>query len=117
MNSNRHALPIIDAVKLAGVEPTARGLRFEPRVPGEAVSLHTPAVTFEHDAQRVRAVVDFATAGEVELALPEVWGGAARVEIRVGDAPVEARGAAGSVIVPVPAGQTQVVMTLAGGQP
>jgi len=117
MNSNRHALPIIDAVKLAGVEPTARGLRFEPRVPGEAVSLHTPAVTFEHDAQRVRAVVDFATAGEVELALPEVWGGAARVEIRVGDAPVEARGAAGSVIVLVPAGQTQVVMTLAGGQP
>ena len=108
---------MLRGLKLAGVEPTARGLRFEPRVPGEVVSLHTPAVTFEHDAQRVRAVVDFATPGEVELALPEAWGDAARVEVRVGDAPAEGRGAAGSVVVPVPAGQTQVVMTLAGAQP
>lgn len=112
MNSNRHALPLLDAMKLAGVEPTAEGLRFESRVPGEAVSLTTPTVRWSTRADAVEVEVDFREAGRLDLALPSAWGAPARVLVAVGEtAPALLATQAGRLSLDVPAGRTRVRVT------
>jgi hypothetical protein len=112
MNSNRHALPLLDALKLAGVEPTAEGLRFESRVPGEAVSLTTPTVRWSTRADAVEVEVDFREAGRLDVALPSAWGGPARVLVTVGEtAPALLATQAGRLVLDVPAGRTRARVT------
>lgn len=53
MNNNQHTLPLWGALKVAGVEATARGLRIEPREPGRSLSLRTRLLDLDRRPGRV----------------------------------------------------------------
>jgi Glycosyl hydrolase 36 superfamily, catalytic domain/Glycosyltransferase family 36 len=44
MNNNAHAMPLLAALRVAGIEATARGLRIEPHVPGGELALRSALV-------------------------------------------------------------------------
>lgn len=41
MNANQHAMPMLAALRVLGIEPTDKGLRIAPHVPMQAIALHT----------------------------------------------------------------------------
>ena len=49
MNANQHAMPLLAALRVAGVEATATGLRLEPRVPDGHFALRTRLVDLSQD--------------------------------------------------------------------
>jgi hypothetical protein len=53
MNANQHAMPLLAALRVAGVEATATGIRVEPRVPSERFALRTELVDVD---QRPREI-------------------------------------------------------------
>jgi len=48
-NNNVHAMALLGALRVAGVEPTARGLRIEPHVPDRTFSLETKVLALTQD--------------------------------------------------------------------
>lgn len=53
MNMNRHAGPLLDAIKFAGIEPHGDGMEISPRVPGETFSLVTPLISLHAAPDRI----------------------------------------------------------------
>lgn len=49
MNNNQHAMPLLAALRMAGVEATARGLRVGPKVPSRSFALRTELVDVEQE--------------------------------------------------------------------
>lgn len=54
MNNNVHAMPLLAAVRLAGIEPSAGGLRVEPHVPEARYAFVTRLVEIARDGEVVR---------------------------------------------------------------
>ena len=48
-NNNVHAMAMLGALRVAGIEPTARGLRIEPHVPGRTFSFDTKVIALTQD--------------------------------------------------------------------
>lgn len=101
-NNNAHAMPLLAALRVAGVEATAAGLSLSPRVPSRKLALRTALLDLDLDGQRIsgayrplggpRSVVVHAPAGE-RVATAELNG-----------APVSVAAGANSVVLAVPAG-------------
>ncbi len=49
MNANAHAMPLLAALRVAGVEATARGLSLTPHVPGARFALATERIDLHQD--------------------------------------------------------------------
>ncbi|MFN7952668.1 MAG: hypothetical protein U0610_13170 [bacterium] len=62
LNQNPHAMALLAALRVAGIEPTGDGLRVDPHVPRAAFTLDFPLVRLDVDAARVeityRPIVD-----------------------------------------------------------
>lgn len=54
MNANQHAMPLLAALRVAGVEATATGIRIEPRVPSERFALRTRLVDVDQSPRSIR---------------------------------------------------------------
>jgi hypothetical protein len=54
MNNNQHAMPMLAAIRVAGIDATARGLRIAPRVPGRVFSLRTHLVDLSQRGSVIR---------------------------------------------------------------
>ncbi len=70
MNNNQHALPLFAALKVAGVEATALGLRLEPREPGRSLSLRTRLLDLDRRPGRVSGVYRPLGPRRVEIVAP-----------------------------------------------
>jgi hypothetical protein len=107
-NSNRHALPLVDAVKLAGFESTPAGLTIDPRMAPGPFALRTPLYGIDDratDPSLIAGHVDFRTAGEVRVRLPEDWA-AAGVTVRIGGVDAAGTVEAGFAVLSAPVGRT-----------
>ena len=103
-NSNRHALPLIDLVKLAGLEYTSEGLVLRPRMPFPTFAVDLPLASVKYGADSVEGRTEFQTAGRVDVALPAGIASGADAQVLVNDAPVASQPADRSVSFAVPAG-------------
>jgi hypothetical protein len=88
---------VMDAIRLAGITPTAGGYRIAPHVPFETFSLRLPQIGVAAEAGRLRGYVRVAAAGPIELRvrLPR---GARGVRTWAGGTPVRHRLAAGDAV-------------------
>jgi hypothetical protein len=106
-NSNRHALPLLDAVKLAGFESTPAGVVLDPRMAPGPFSLRTPLFGIDDratDPALISGHIDFRAAGEVRVRVPEAWTQAG-VSLRVNGADAPATVDGGFAVFSVPAGR------------
>lgn len=55
MNMNRHALPLLDAIKFAGITPRDGLLEIAPRVPGHTFTFRSALITLEATPTTLRA--------------------------------------------------------------
>jgi hypothetical protein len=102
-NSNRHALPQIAAIKLAGVESDPDGLVIDPRLPFPRFEYETPTAAVRFAPEGVSGHTRFAAAGRVQLRLPEGLD-PETARVTVGDAPVAHRRTELGIAFDVPAG-------------
>lgn len=110
-NSNRHAWPLIDAVKLSGIEYTAEGIVVDPRVPFAEVRFDSALVNLDVVADGVQVRLRFQEAGTATVRLPSGLAGAADVGVTVGTAaPQRVAPVDGWVTFAVPAGDTQIAI-------
>ncbi len=98
-NNNYHAMPLLAALRMAGIEATATGIRVSPRIPRSRYSLRTRLVELERDGNVIRGAYRPTSQ---------------RVRSVVLDAPPGKK--LGSVhqngkLVPTPSGATQVTLT------
>jgi hypothetical protein len=56
MNANADAMPLLAALRVAGVEVTAAGLRLDPRVPGRAFGLKTDLLELQQRPTKLSGV-------------------------------------------------------------
>lgn len=56
MNNNQHAMPMLAALRVAGLEATASGLDIAPRVPGRTFSLSTQLVDLDQRGATLRGL-------------------------------------------------------------
>jgi hypothetical protein len=54
MNMNRHSGPLLDVIRLAGIDPIGRFIRISPRVPFDNYSLRTPLIGIAYLSDRHR---------------------------------------------------------------
>lgn len=101
-NSNRHAMPLIDLVKLAGVDYDARGVTIRPRVPFAVFSFDTPLLALSYRADAVEGRFGFLSPGEVTLRLPTAI---TSPKVTVNGAIVASTTKGDSVVFTVPAGR------------
>lgn len=69
MNANAHAMPLLAALRVLGVEPTASGLRVAPRVPPMSVALRTELVDVTLSGGRLTGAYRPAGPGKLEVVL------------------------------------------------
>jgi cellobiose phosphorylase len=53
MNANQHAMPMLAALRVLGIEPTMTGLRIAPHVPMQSIALHTELLDLRLDGSHV----------------------------------------------------------------
>jgi hypothetical protein len=53
-NNNYHAMPILAALRMAGIDATAAGIAIQPRIPRERYSLESQLVKLERDGHVIR---------------------------------------------------------------
>lgn len=62
LNQNPHAMALLAALRVAGIEPTGDGLRIDPHVPRERFVLDFPLIRLDVDGERIeityRPIVD-----------------------------------------------------------
>lgn len=110
-NSNRHSAPLLDVIKLAGIESTPAGLTIDPRMPGALArfSLDTPLVSIDYrTAAEVSGRVAFQTAGELRVRLPFE---AARISVNMNGTEIVGAVDAGFAVFSAPAGEAAFVVT------
>ncbi len=102
-NANYHTMPIYAALKIAGVDATARGLRISPRVPSRNFALETRLVELRQAGSTLRGRYrpENGAPRELELVAPE---GEHIVSARVNGAPV-----------PVPGNGSRMLLTVLAG--
>lgn len=73
MNMNRHSGPLLDVIRLCGIDPTGPSLRISPRLPLPRFSLRMPLISlaYLHDRQRGAYHPIAEGAFLFEVALPE----------------------------------------------
>jgi hypothetical protein len=73
MNMNRHSGPLLDVIRLCGIDPVGTSIRISPKLPSAEFSLRLPLLGFAYLTDRQRGVYRPITAGSFrfEVALPE----------------------------------------------
>ncbi|MCC6526222.1 MAG: hypothetical protein IT373_26485 [Polyangiaceae bacterium] len=103
MNNNQHALPLLAALRVAGVEATAAGLLVTPRVPERTLSLRTELVDLSERPDHVEGSY-------------RPRGGADRVlEVAAPPGRVVVAASVAGVAVPVPASAARVSLPAPAG--
>lgn len=103
-DSNRHALPIVDLVKLAGLEYDAKGLVLRPHMPFPTFAVETPLASVKYAADAVEGRTEFQTAGRVDVALPTGIDAGTSAAVTVNGVPVALQSTERTVSFDVPAG-------------
>jgi hypothetical protein len=88
---------VMDAIRLAGVTPTAGGYRIAPHLPFETFSLRLPQIGVAADAGMLRGYVRPIEAGEIELRV-RIPKGARSVRTWAGGRSVRHRMVGGEVV-------------------
>ena len=70
MNNNQHTMPILAALRTAGLEPTAGGLRLTPHAPSRALSMKTELFDLRVDGARISGTYRPVSARSLEVVLP-----------------------------------------------
>lgn len=99
MNNNQHAMPILAALRVAGLEPMADGLRLTPRAASRQLSMSTELFDLRIDGPRVSGAYRPVTARKLEVVLV---GPITKAKVAGIDAFVAPN--ASSVVLDIPAG-------------
>ena len=101
MNNNQHAMPLLAALRVAGVEATAAGLTLTPRAPSD-FALRTELVDLSRRGKTITG------------AYRPVKGGSARALVVDAGAPIASASLNGAAVM-VPMGATTVTLAAPGG--
>lgn len=101
MNANQHAMPMLAALRVAGVEASATGLVIDPHVPGRAFSLMTELLDLSQRGSSIKGAYrpDPMAARTVEVRAPA---GGTIASASLNAAPVAVAPGATSVVIHVP---------------
>lgn len=103
-NNNYHALPLLAALRVAGLEPTATGIRIAPRVPGRTFTLKTTLCDLEQRGSQLSGVYRPPSTAPRTVVV-EAGEGGTITSLVVNDQPLNVPTDASSVSFAVPAGE------------
>lgn len=69
MNMNRHSGPLLDAIRLAGIDPAGNRIRVFPAVPFPEFALRTPLIGIAYLADRHRGTYNAMAAGNLRFSV------------------------------------------------
>lgn len=91
MNSNRHAGPLLDCVKLAGIIPRGDALHIEPKIPGGRFAFKSPLISIYYQEDYHRGEYTPVTTGAFSFVVQEpVRTGAQPLQLFVNNDPANA---------------------------